>query len=287
METKTSTSIGSKEFPWGSKTFILGILNLTPDSFSGDGLADNLKLAIAQGLRFQEEGADFLDVGGESTRPPGLIYGSGAQQIPESEEARRVLSVIRELKSVVNIPISIDTYKAGIAEKAIEAGASMINDVWGLQRDPDLARVAAETGVPIVLTHNNTTTNYQDLLGDIFNSLDKSIEAAIKCGVSEEKIIVDPGIGFGKTPADNLDILRHLEKFKVQYRKPLLVGTSRKSTIGIVLGGLGVNDRLEGTMATIALAIAKGVDIVRVHDVKAASRVVKMSDAIIRGWNPI
>ena len=286
MEPKTSMIIGPGEFSWGSKTFILGILNLTPDSFSGDGLADNLKSAIAQGLRFQDEGADFLDVGGESTRPPGLVYGSGAPPISESEEIRRVLPVIRELKSILKIPISIDTYKAKVAEKAIEAGASMINDVWGLQRDPDLGRVAAETGVPIVLTHNRIRTDYSNLLGEVFNSIDNSIEHAVRCGVSDENIIIDPGIGFGKTPEGNLEILRHLEKFKTQYNKPLLLGTSRKSTIGIVLGGLGVNDRLEGTMATVALGISKGVDIVRVHDVKAISRVVKMSDAIVRGWNP-
>jgi len=186
----------------------------------------------------------------------------------------------------LSIPICIDTYKARVAEKAIEAGASMINDVWGLQQDPDLGRVAGESGVPIILTHNQRNTDYQDLFDDIFNSLDRSIEFALYSGISQAKIILDPGIGFGKTPAGNLEILRNLDLFKARYSKPLLVGTSRKSVIGIVLGGLDVKDRLEGTLATIALAIAKGADLVRVHDVKSVSRVVRMSDAIVRGWEP-
>ena len=278
--------INGHDFFWGNKTFVSGILNLTPDSFSGDGLSHNIKLAISQAIRFQDEGADLLDVGGESTRPPGSIYGLGAEKVPESEELRRILPVIRELKDVLKIPICIDTYKARVAEKAIEAGASMINDVWGLQQDPDLGKVAGETGVPIILTHNQRTTDYQDLFDDIFSSLDRSIEFAINSGISQGKIILDPGIGFGKTPAGNLEILRKLDLFKARYAKPLLVGTSRKSVIGIVLGGLDVKDRLEGTLATIALAIAKGADIVRVHDVKSVSRVVRMSDAIVRGWDP-
>ena len=278
--------INGHDFFWGNKTFVSGILNLTPDSFSGDGLSHNIKLAISQAIRFQDEGADLLDVGGESTRPPGSIYGLGAEKVPESEELRRILPVIRELKDVLKIPICIDTYKARVAEKAIEAGASMINDVWGLKQDPDLGKVAGETGVPIILTHNQRTTDYQDLFDDIFSSLDRSIEFAINSGISQGKIILDPGIGFGKTPAGNLEILRKLDLFKARYAKPLLVGTSRKSVIGIVLGGLDVKDRLEGTLATIALAIAKGADIVRVHDVKSVSRVVRMSDAIVRGWDP-
>lgn len=285
-EPQSSMIVDGRKLFWGSRTFILGIINVTPDSFSGDGLAYDVKSAVDRALQFQDDGADFVDVGGESTRPPGSVYGLGAPSILETEEIRRVLPVILELKRSLTIPISIDTYKARVAEKAIEAGASMINDVWGLQRDRDLARVASEAGVPLVLTHNQTGTNYAKILEEVGNSLEKSIDYALSCGVREENIIVDPGIGFGKTPEGNLELLRKLDLFKERFNKPVLIGPSRKSTIGIVLGGLGVDDRLEGTSATVALSIAKGVDIVRVHDVKAIARVARMSDAIVRGWDP-
>jgi dihydropteroate synthase len=197
-----------------------------------------------------------------------------------------VLPVIEQLREALHIPISIDTYKAEVARQAIAAGASLINDVWGLQRDPELAAVAAETGIPLVLMHNQVGTEYQELLTDVLTSLRESIGVAIAAGVAAEAIIVDPGIGFGKTVHHNLELLRRLGEFKVGLGYPVMVGVSRKSTIGTVLGGLPPDDRLEGTAAAIALSIANGADIVRVHDVQAMVRVSRMSDAIVHGWTP-
>jgi dihydropteroate synthase len=280
-----STPIGGRDFQWGSRTYVMGIVNVTIDSFSGDGLSDNVDAAVAQALAFQEQGADVIDVGGESTRPPGAVYGQGAEPVSAAEELGRVLPVIEQLREALHIPISIDTYKAEVARQAIAAGASLINDVWGLQRDPELAAVAAETGIPLVLMHNQVGTEYQELLTDVLTSLRESIGVAI-AGVAAEAIIVDPGIGFGKTVHHNLELLRRLGEFKVGLGYPVMVGVSRKSTIGTVLGGLPPDDRLEGTAAAIALSIANGADIVRVHDVQAMVRVSRMSDAIVHGWTP-
>jgi dihydropteroate synthase len=281
-----STPIGGRDFQWGSRTYVMGIVNVTIDSFSGDGLSDNVDAAVAQALAFQEQGADVIDVGGESTRPPGAVYGQGAEPVSAAEELGRVLPVIEQLREALHIPISIDTYKAEVARQAIAAGASLINDVWGLQRDPELAAVAAETGIPLVLMHNQVGTEYQELLTDVLTSLRESIGVAIAAGVAAEAIIVDPGIGFGKTVHHNLELLRRLGEFKVGLGYPVMVGVSRKSTIGTVLGGLPPDDRLEGTAAAIALSIANGADIVRVHDVQAMVRVSRMSDAIVHGWTP-
>lgn len=282
-----------KRFIWGERTYVMGVINVSPESFSGDGIAD-VDAAVEQGKRFVEEGADILDVGGESTRPAyaartesvlsGAAYGRGAAAVDISEEIHRVVPVVRRLAEEVDVPVSIDTYKSEVARQALAAGASMINDVWGLQADPGLADVAAERNVPLVMMHNQRGTEYSDLVSDVRASLETSIRRAMEAGVSPQSIILDPGFGFGKLPQHNLEILRRLREFGA-LGYPLLVGTSRKSTIGMVLG-LPVHERLEGTAATVAIAIANGADIVRVHDVRAMARVARMTDAIVRGWTP-
>ena len=277
---KGITRIGNRDFVWGSRTFVMGVINLTPDSFSGDGIGGNVEVAVRMALRFQEEGADLIDVGGESTRPPAM-YG-GSRPISDEEELARVVPVIEALKQEIDVPISVDTYKAGVAAEAVNAGASIINDVWGFRRDPEMASVAAKSGVPVVLMHNQDHTRYDDLVPDIISELRKMTDNAVSAGVKPENIVLDPGMGFGKTAEHNLEILRRLEELGVLGR-PLLIGMSRKSTIGHVLG-LPVEERLEGTAATVALSIAGGADIVRVHDVKEMVRVARMSDAIVRGW---
>jgi dihydropteroate synthase len=271
------TIANGKPLAWGKRTYIMGIINVTPDSFSGDGLGADIPAIVDQALRFEEEGADFLDVGAESTRP-------GSHPISAEEELRRLIPALEAIAARVNLPVSVDTYKAQVARRAIEAGAVIINDIWGLKADPELAQVAAEAGTPLIIMHNQETRQYRDLLPDIFASLNHSIGLALHTGVPQESIILDPGIGFGKTPDHNLEILKRLDEFKT-LGYPLLVGASRKSTIGLILG-LPVGQRVEGTAATVALSIAGGADIVRVHDVKEMARVCRMSDAIIRGWRP-
>ena len=261
------------EFRWGLRTYVMGIINVTPDSFSGDGLAYDLDAAVEQGRRFVAEGADILDVGGESTRP-------GSTPISADEELRRVIPVIERLAADVPVPISVDTYKGEVAHRAVEAGACMLNDVWGLKRDASIAELAAERGLPLILMHNQQGAHYQDLMADVIASLRQSMEIAVKAGVKRENIIVDPGFGFGKDLRQNLELLRRLAELKCLAR-PILVGTSRKSMIGKVLD-IPVGDRLEGTAATVALAIAYGADLVRVHDVQAMVRVAKMADAVVR-----
>ena len=262
----------------------MGVVNLTPDSFSGDGLDRDVRSAVDLALRMEAEGADVIDIGAESTRPAGRIYGSGAQTIPITDELARLLPVLKEVVVRVGVPVSVDTYKAEVARQAIEAGASMINDVWALEADRDMADVVARPGVPVVLMHNQSSYQYVDLLGEIKDRLHGMVSRAIEAGVEPANIIIDPGIGFGKTADHNLEILRRLPEFgSLGY--PVLVGTSRKSTIGRVLD-LPVEERLEGTAATVALSIAGGADIVRVHDVGEMVRVVRMSDAIVRGWRP-
>jgi dihydropteroate synthase len=271
------TIANGEPLAWGKRTYIMGIINVTPDSFSGDGLGADIPPIVDQALRFEEEGADFLDVGAESTRP-------GSHPISAEEELRRLIPALEAIAARVNLPVSVDTYKAQVARRAIEAGAVIINDIWGLKADPELAQVAAEAGTPLIIMHNQETRQYRDLLPDIFASLNHSIGLALHTGVPQESIILDPGIGFGKTPDHNLEILKRLDEFKT-LGYPLLVGASRKSTIGLILG-LPVGQRVEGTAATVALSIAGGADIVRVHDVKEMARVCRMSDAIIRGWRP-
>ena len=277
----TPMTIRDRAFRWGSRTYVMGVLNVTPDSFSGDGLGSDIDAAVEQALRFQADGADIIDIGGESTRPASIYTGAGP--ISAGEELRRVVPVIEALAGALHIPISIDTYKAEIAREALRAGAAMVNDVWGFRRDPDMARVVAEAGVPVVLMHNQAPTRYDDLVPDVIGELRRMIDAAISAGVRRENIIIDPGMGFGKTAEHNLEILRRLDEFRA-LDAPILVGMSRKSTIGYVLD-LPVEERLEGTAATVALSVAFGADIVRVHDVREMARVARMSDAVVRGWS--
>lgn len=267
------TRSGNMEFRWGQRTYVMGIVNVDPDSFSGDGLRD-ADAAIAQGKRFAAEGADIIDVGGESTRP-------GFQPISAEEELRRVLPVIERLAGELSVPVSIDTYKSEVARKAVAAGARMINDVWELKRDPKLARVAAEAGVPLIISQNQRDSRFHDFFPELIASLKRSIQVALDAGVDWNNIIIDPGVGFGKTVEQNVEIVRRLAELKALGR-PILLGTSRKSFIGHVLD-LPVDQRLEGTAATLAIGIANGADMVRVHDVAQMLRVVRMSDTIVRG----
>lgn len=251
----------------------MGILNVTPDSFSGDGLDGRPEQAIARATEMAAQGADILDIGGESTRP-------GAERVSVDEELRRVIPVLKQVAKLISIPISIDSYKSDVARQALDCGASLINDIWGLKEDIKLAALAAERNVPIILMHNQKGTAYKDVMAEVLASLRRSVAQAIKAGVSAENIIIDPGIGFGKTVEHNLEIMRRLDEFQV-LGYPLLLGTSRKSTIGKILD-LPPDQRLEGTAATVAIGIAKGADVVRVHDVGPMMRVVRMSDAIVR-----
>ena len=263
---------------WGRRTYVMGVINVTPDSFSGDGLKGDVKAALEQALRFEGEGADFLDIGAESTRP-------GHQPVTEAEELARLLPSLEAVAARVSIPISVDTWKSGVARAALDAGASIVNDIWGLKADAGIAAVAAEREAGLVLMHNQQGHVYDNLLEDIISGLRRSVETALAAGVPRANIIVDPGIGFGKTADHNIEVLRNLRRVKGM-GLPLLVGTSRKSTIGRLLGGLPPEERVEGTAATVALAIAAGADIVRVHDMREMARVCRVSDAIVRNWRP-
>ena len=281
------THCGSTTFCWGKRTYIMGVLNVSPDSFSGDGLGD-VEAAVARAKTLAAEGADIIDVGGESTRP-------GSAPISVSEELHRVIPVLEKINRDISLPLSIDTYKLEIARQALDAGASMINDIWGLKREPDLAELAAQRGVPIVLMSNQRDSfPCEDIISTVIADLKRAIGQALAAGVRWENVIVDPGIGFGKTQEQNLEILRRLEELKT-LGSPILLGSSRKSVIGWVTDLTSderweqaafvpcADRRLEGTAATIAIGIAKGADIVRVHDVKEMLRVCQMSDAIVRG----
>ncbi len=268
---------GGRELAWGTRTYVMGIINVTPDSFSGDGLAYDIPAIIDRAKAMEADGADMLDLGAESTRP-------GSEPVPAEEELRRLLPALEAVAANVGIPISVDTYKAQVARQAVEYGASIINDVWGLKADPEMAQAAAETGAALILMHNQDDRSYGDLMAEVSASLAGSAAAAEEAGVPSDQIILDPGIGFGKTADHNLEILGRLSDLKAM-GYPLLVGASRKSTIGLVLD-LPADQRLEGTAAAVALAIERGADIVRVHDVKEMVRVSRMSDAIVRGWRP-
>jgi len=267
-------SIAGRRFCWGDRTYVMGILNVTADSFSGDGVGSDVKAAVARAKRFVAEGADIIDVGGESTRPD-------SRPVTAEEEISRVLPVVESLSGKIDVPVSIDTYKSEVARRAVDAGANMINDVWGLRQDPELAHIAADYGVPIVITANQRDTQYKDIMAAVVESLVRGINMALDAGVVWENIIIDPGIGFGKTVEGNLEVLRRLSELK-SLGRPILLGTSRKSMIGQVLD-LPVDERLEGTAATVALGIANGADIIRVHDVLQMKRVAKMTDAVVRG----
>ena len=262
--------IGGRRFDWGSRTYVMGIVNVTPDSFSGDGLGDDQEAAVAQGLRMVAEGADFLDVGGESTRP-------GHQQVTIAEEISRTENVVRRLARQSGVPVSIDTSKLEVAEAAVAAGATVVNDVWGLQRSPDIAKLASRGKCALVVMHNQDGTEYAgDLMEEVQTVLRRSVEIAVAAGLPRELVLVDPGIGFGKTADQNWEIMRRLEELR-GLGQPILIGTSRKSFIGKLLD-LPVDDRLEGTAATVAASVLRGADVVRVHDVRAMTRVARMAD---------
>ncbi|MGB2813566.1 MAG: dihydropteroate synthase [Dehalococcoidales bacterium] len=280
MEAKSSvigaTRIGKADFRWGERTYIMGICNLSPDSFSGDGLGTDIEATLAQARRMVEEGADIIDIGGESTRPG--MEPQSADNI--DEELRLVIPAIERLADEIPVPISIDTYKYDVASRALKAGAVMLNDIWALQRNPRLAQLAAEQNVPIIMMSNQRDAPVDDIMPAVITDLERAIQQAIEAGVPEHNIIVDPGIGFGKSLEQNLEIVHRLDELRT-LGKPILLGSSRKSMIGLVLD-LPADQRLEGTAATIAIGIAGGADIVRVHDVKQMVRVCRMSDAIIR-----
>jgi len=262
--------IGGHRFDWGSRTYVMGIVNVTPDSFSGDGLGDDRDAAVAQGLRMAAEGADILDVGGESTRP-GHVPISAAEEIARTEE------VVKRLSEQSSVPVSIDTYKLEVAEAAVAAGATIINDVWGLVRSPGLADLASRHKCALVVMHNQDGTDYAgDLMAEVKRFLRASVAAATAAGVRRAHIIVDPGIGFGKTANQNWEVMRRLEELR-ELGQPVLIGTSRKSFVGKLLD-LPVSARLEGTAATVTAAILRGADVVRVHDVQEMMRVVRVAD---------
>ncbi len=289
MSSLGETVIGSNEFRWGERTYIMGIINLSPDSFSGDGLA-TVEDALSQARRFESEGADILDIGGESTRP-------GAAAVSIEDEIKRVVPAIERIAREVAIPVSVDTYKYEVAEKAVEAGAAMINDQWGLRYDTRMAQLVARNNLPVILMSNQRTkgmgidrkakadTAVTDRIMDaVLSFLARSLNIAVGAGIPRENTIIDPGIGFGKDWEQNLEVLRNLSRLKTLGR-PILVGTSRKSFIGRILDA-PPEARIEGTAATVAISIASGADIVRVHDVKEMALVCRMSDAVVRGYYP-
>jgi len=289
----SSLQIGNLTFNWGSRTYVMGILNVTPDSFSGDGIitkGNMVQVAVDQARDFLDSGADILDVGGESTRP-------GSVPVNTDEEMDRVLPVIQAIHQ--NFPetiISIDTYKARVAEEALKAGAHIVNDVWGLRADDGLASVAAKYKAPVILMHNRSNpisvevreklgnayvgSEYQDLVEDVKRELLECVVIAKKANIADSHIILDPGIGFGKTRENNLELVNRLDQIR-SLNYPILLGTSRKSFIGFTLD-LPAGQRVEGTAATVAVGITRGADIIRVHDVREMARVAKMTDAIVR-----
>jgi dihydropteroate synthase len=264
---------GNYALPIQDETIVMGILNVTPDSFSDGGRYNEIELAIQHAKKLIADGAKIIDIGGESTRP-------GAAIVDEDEELRRVVPIIKALSKEIDVPISIDTYKSEVAKQAVEAGATIINDVWGAKKDPKIAEVAAAYNVPICLMHNRTDENYYSLMSDLVCDLVESINIAKRAGVKDEMIILDPGVGFAKSAGQNLEVLNQMEQIKaLDY--PVLLGTSRKRFIGEVLG-TEVHERMEGTGATVCLGITKGCEIVRVHDVLAISRMAKMMDAMLK-----
>ncbi|MEY8390375.1 dihydropteroate synthase [Lachnospiraceae bacterium 45-W7] len=267
--------IGNRMFALKNRTYIMGILNVTPDSFSDGGRFNREDAALKHAEEMIEEGADIIDVGGESTRP-------GHQQITEEEEIYRVAPVIEKLHQRFDIPISVDTYKSEVAKAAVQAGAVLVNDIWGLKYDPKLAELIAETGVSCCLMHNRSHTEYGNFMEDVKAELRQSLKLAEKAGIAREQILLDPGVGFGKTYEQNLEIIDKLSELK-ELGCPLLLGTSRKSVIGLALD-LPVTERAEGTLVTTVLAVLAGCAFVRVHDIKENRRAIRMLEAIREGW---
>ena len=274
-------AIGPATFWWGQRTFVMGVLNVTPDSFSGDGLLaahDPVEAAVDQARRMAADGADLLDVGGASSRP-------GHAPIDPVEEIARVVPVIRAVAAALpDMPLSIDTASPAVAAAALDAGAHLLNDIWGVAEDPGMFRLAAERAVPIVVMHNRADARYRNLMAEVVADLQLALDRALDAGVAWDHLIVDPGFGFGKTPDHNLTLLRDLAVLQVLGR-PVLLGTSRKSTLGKVLD-LPADQRVEATAATTALGIAAGADMIRVHDVRENVRTARIADAILRGWRP-
>lgn len=273
-----SLTIGSREFDFNKKTYVMGILNITPDSFSDGGSYDGVEEAVRRAHEMVEEGAHIIDVGGESSRP-------GAEYVPEAEELSRVLPVIRRLAEEIEVPISIDTYKAGVAKACIEAGAHIINDISGLKGDPDMANVAAQLGVPCILMHmrGNPKTmqsnlHYHSFMDDLREELSESIEMAVEAGVEKKNIILDPGVGFSKSSDHNLEIINKIKELK-RMGYPLLVGASRKRFIGEILDATA-DERLEGSLAVAVVSSWEGAAILRVHDVEETVKVLKVTEAI-------
>jgi dihydropteroate synthase len=292
-----STRIGPRLFEWSGRTYVMGIVNVTPDSFSGDGLLAGeaagrdaagsavdaagraVDAAVARARRMVDEGADILDIGGESTRP-------GHAPVTAAEESARVVPVVAAIHAALpDVPLSVDTSKPAVAEAALAAGAALLNDVWGSSPASEMARVAAAHGVPLVVMHNRAQPVYTDVVAEVVADLRAALDRAMAAGVPARNLIVDPGFGFGKTPEHNLAVLRDLARLGVLGR-PVLLGTSRKSTIGLILGGAPPEDRLEGTIATTALGIAAGAHIIRVHDVRANLRAARVCDAVLQGLMP-
>lgn len=274
--------IGNKEFDTINGTYIMGILNVTPDSFSDGGKHYKPESALVRAKWMIEEGASIIDIGGESTRP-------GHTPISEQEEIERILPVIENIKSKLDIPISVDTYKSAVAEAAIQAGADLINDVWGLKYDENMAGTIAKYKRPCILMHNRDNTDYTDFMKDVFHDLDVSIRLAKEAGISEDNIILDPGIGFAKTYEMSLEILKYMEDFH-RFGYPLMLASSRKSVIGNALG-LPVTERVEGTLVTTVMAVMKHYTFIRVHDIKENLRAIQMTQAIMQcgsfGFNEI
>ena len=264
--------IGSREFDTEHQTYVMGILNVTPDSFSDGGRYNRMDAALFHAEEMIKEGADLIDVGGESTRP-------GYTVIPDQEETERVAPVIEALTGRFDVPVSVDTYKSSVAEAAVAAGASLINDIWGLKADPDMASVAARTGAACCLMHNRKEANYQDFRKELISDLQECVELARSAGIPDDRIILDPGVGFGKTYEMNLQAIAHLEEVRAM-GFPVLLGTSRKSVIGRTLD-LPADQRLEGTLVTTVLGVQQGCAFIRVHEVKENKRAVQMTKAIM------
>jgi dihydropteroate synthase len=266
-------TIRDRVFEWGTRTYVMGIVNVSPESFSGDGVA-SVDAAVAQAKRFEAEGADIIDVGGMSTRP-------NFRELTPQQEQARAIPAVRAIAEAVSLPVSIDTYRSSIAMAALQAGADMVNDVTGFRHDPPMARVVAGWRVPAVVMHNQRGREFHDVIGDIRDGFEESLALAQDAEVTREQIILDPGFGFGWTPAQSFEIIRRLGELR-DFGLPLLIGSSRKSAIGSVLD-LPEDERAWGTAASVALAIANGADIVRVHDVAEMAQVRKVADAIVRG----
>lgn len=269
--------IGNRIFDLTAHTYVMGILNVTPDSFSDGGMFIDKDTAVKRALQMIEEGADIIDIGGESTRP-------GFTPVSADEQIERVVPVIEEIKKNIDIPVSVDTYDAKVAKAALEAGCDIVNDIWGLKKDPEMAKVIAEYDAFCVLMHNRNNPDYINFRKDLLSDFGEILDIANAAGIDKDKIILDPGVGFGKTREQNLVAINHMDDLKV-LEYPILLGTSRKSVIGLTLD-LPVDERLEGTLATTVIACMKGINFVRVHDIKENVRAIKMTEAILNSFEP-